>query len=615
MKQILYVFWVACAFWGCSSDKEETPVGGIAGSVSDKTTGDPVATVSVKLSTGESTVTGSDGTFSFTSLTPGTYSVDITKEGYKPNRTSVSVKAGEQAATHLLIERIPAVVTTDTTIINFGSDASLNTLSFKIVNSSYEDLVWEVEHNCSWIQEVKPQGGILRTGKTETIRIDIDRDLLDAGDNKTILVVRSSNGSSQVIAKAVAERELPVCQILEATNITSSSAILNGKILNSGTPAYTERGFVYGTTRNPTVKNTKVLVEGSGTGAFSVAISELSLNQTYYVRAYAVNKEGVSYSSEIEMSIKPILPEVSILDPTNINILTGAATLNGHITRAGDPAYMERGFVYSSTVKYPTVQNTKVVVPGSGEEAFYVNISELPLESNIYVRAYVTHSTGVVYSSRVLVISTQSIAPLVETLKPTDVGSLSRTVTLCGNVSRAGTPAYSERGFVFSTVRDPTINDNKIVVDGSGTVTSFNVSTDKLLPEARRYYVRAYAKNRGWISYGDNVYVDFPWIEFSSLKIAVQTESIGTGNWEEVNTMCKNSRIGGYSDWRLPTKDELMQIHILRDKIGIFDDRYYYWSSSVASASTYYTIYLSSGSIVPQKTNDSYRARCVRTLK
>lgn len=66
MKRIFYLFFVAVAFFACSKDSVETLPGRIAGSVSDKTTGEPVATVNVSLSPGgQSTVTGNDGTFSF----------------------------------------------------------------------------------------------------------------------------------------------------------------------------------------------------------------------------------------------------------------------------------------------------------------------------------------------------------------------------------------------------------------------------------------------------------------------------------------------------------------------------------------------------------------------
>ncbi|PKD18799.1 hypothetical protein APR41_17480, partial [Salegentibacter salinarum] len=80
-------------------------------------------------------------------------------------------------------------------------------------------------------------------------------------------------------------------------NITSESAIVSGNVTNDGGDSVTERGFVYGTSSNPTIADNKVQV-GIGTGEFSEAITGLSSETTYYVRAYAINGEGTSYGSE-----------------------------------------------------------------------------------------------------------------------------------------------------------------------------------------------------------------------------------------------------------------------------------------------------------------------------
>lgn len=116
---------MACmAFYGCASDEnEEVSLGSIAGSVSDRTTGEPVATVNVTLTPGgRSTVTGSDGSFSFTELEPQEYTVSISKENYNPNTSKVQVKTGEPTQAHLLIERIPAAITADRSLLDFGED-------------------------------------------------------------------------------------------------------------------------------------------------------------------------------------------------------------------------------------------------------------------------------------------------------------------------------------------------------------------------------------------------------------------------------------------------------------------------------------------------------------
>ena len=84
-------------------------------------------------------------------------------------------------------------------------------------------------------------------------------------------------------------------------NIISNSAILGGNVTSDGNVTVTERGICYDTSQNPTTSNTKV-ANGSGTGSFSGAITGLTANTTYYIRAYAINSQGTAYGNEIVFS-------------------------------------------------------------------------------------------------------------------------------------------------------------------------------------------------------------------------------------------------------------------------------------------------------------------------
>ena len=71
---------VCCAMFGCEKDKNQ---GSIYGTVTDYTTGDPISNANVRLNPrGETTLTGSDGTFQFYDLSDGQYSLSLSKNGY-----------------------------------------------------------------------------------------------------------------------------------------------------------------------------------------------------------------------------------------------------------------------------------------------------------------------------------------------------------------------------------------------------------------------------------------------------------------------------------------------------------------------------------------------------
>lgn len=53
----------------------------------------------------------------------------------------------------------------------------------------------------------------------------------------------------------------------------------------------------------------------------------------------------------------------------------------------------------------------------------------------------------------------------------------------------------------------------------------------------------------------DEVYV------IKAANLMVQKGDLGKGYWSTADAMCKASTLGGYNDWRLPTKDELMILY------------------------------------------------------
>lgn len=494
------LFFCLLGLYSCSSDStEEVNTGGIAGSVSDQTTGEPVATVNVTLSPGgKSTVTGNDGSFSFVDLEPDDYTIDIRKEGYNPNSSRIRVAAGQQSQAHLLIERIPAIVTADREELDFGENAGVNTLSFGIINSSYEDLSWQIEHDCKWIKEIRPASGVLKLGKTETIVVIIDRELLSAGNNETVLVVRSTNGRAEVKIKAVGvERDTPRLNILDATGITSSTATLNGEILAAGIPAYTERGFVYSLNSMPTFDNmlAKLTAPVTEDNTYSYNLRGLTLGETYYVRAYATNSVGTAYSAnEINFMTISSQPKVSVDGVSGINVTKGSATFKGTIVDAGDPAYFERGFVYG-TIHNPTLNDTKITVNGTGIGEFSADVTGLQLDERYYLRAYATSKIGeteqTIYSDNEIQFALSSTAPIVSTQPVTNLNVSAGSVTFNGTVESVGNPTYTERGFVYGLTSNPTIDDMKATVGGTGTGAFSTIIKDLQLDQ--KYYVRTYA--------------------------------------------------------------------------------------------------------------------------
>jgi len=625
MKRLIYAMLTGLLFAACAEDlKDEIPVGRISGSVSDKNTGEPVATVNATLSPGgNATVTGSDGSFEFIDLSPGEYSVNINKEGYNGNNKTVTVVAGQTTQAHLLIERIPAVITADRTELDFGENYSVNTLSFNIVNNNYEKLSWEMVNNCGWITDVSPKSGSLDYGKTGTIIVKIDRDLLSDGDNTTVLVLSTEGvGSTEITVRAYGKaKKKAVLNTLAVSSITATTAVLNGEIVDDGYPKYYERGIVLSEQSMPTLeqKLQQLTATMTNDSAYSCQAAGLTLGKTYYVRAYAVNDAGTAYSSnQVSFTTVAVGGKVTMKGIDDIDLNAHTAVAHGEVLEVGDPAYTERGFVYSHTNSSPTIYNSIVKVEGTGKGTFDAKLTNLEREATCYVRAYVKNEAGVTYSENTVTFSTGETLATVETLAATDVDESTYSAVLHGKVTFVGSPSYTERGFVYSTeYSTPTIDDSKVVVSGVG-LGEFEARVNNFSRESSTY-VRAYVTNSKGTFYGEAIEIFVPdYIVLKDLGIAVQREDIGYGDIASMETLCENSTVGGFSDWRLPTIDELATLYNLKDKIGGFSNPSYYWSSTLHSTGSYcyvYVLYFYNGTKLANYYSDVKRqARAVRTL-
>ncbi len=192
----------------------------------------------------------------------------------------------------------------------------------------------------------------------------------------------------------------PTASTTAASNITSSTATLNGNITSDGGAEITARGFVYAISNTDLIIGatdvTDVALSGT-TGSFNEEITGLTAGTAYYYKAYAKNSVGTTYGEEQSFTTLAVVPAVSTTTATAITSTT--ATLNGNITSDGGAEITARGFVYATSNADLIIGTTGVanVVVSGTTGVFTENITGLTAGTAYYYRAYATNSVDTSY--------------------------------------------------------------------------------------------------------------------------------------------------------------------------------------------------------------------------
>jgi hypothetical protein len=85
------------------------------------------------------------------------------------------------------------------------------------------------------------------------------------------------------------------------TNISYTTATATANLIDNGNGLILAKGVCLATQPNPGLGNS-ITVPGSSTGAFTVDLTSLTPNTTYYLRAFAVNTAGTSFGDEVSFT-------------------------------------------------------------------------------------------------------------------------------------------------------------------------------------------------------------------------------------------------------------------------------------------------------------------------
>jgi len=246
--------------------------------------------------------------------------------------------------------------------------------------------------------------------------------------------------------------------------------------------------------------------------------------------------------------------------------------------------------------------------------------------------------------------------PTLTTNSATNIGTFDATCG--GNISSNGGESIIERGICWATTSGPTRSTGFVSIEGGTGTGSYNCSMSNLSP-LTTYYVRAWATNSKGISYGNEV-------NFTTLSIGigasygggivVYADAYGHGiiaatmdasgrSWSgsaantgasgtavytgKSNTdkiiathgtdcaayNCRNYGVGGYTDWYMPSFDELTAIWNNRSYLsGLNTSGIVYLPSTENGQSQCYGIFFNNGAS-NNNFNKTYGTRAVRAVR
>ena len=126
-------------------------------------------------------------------------------------------------------------------------------------------------------------------------------------DKVKMNAVNHKQGASVRCIKDSIELYTPTLQTDSLYNGSISSVTVAATVYVNGGDSIISRGVCWGTAGSPTVSGSHA-TSGTGIGSFSVSISNLIPNTTYYVRGFATNGVGTGYGNELYFTTSDTVP-------------------------------------------------------------------------------------------------------------------------------------------------------------------------------------------------------------------------------------------------------------------------------------------------------------------
>ena len=240
----------------------------------------------------------------------------------------------------------------------------------------------------------------------------------------------------------------------------------------------------------------------------------------------------------------PELPSISTVPLSNADM--NSVQTGGSVTSDGGREIIDRGVVWG-TLPMPTIdQNLGSISSPGSIGIFDIVISGLSIGVNYYIRSFAVNELGVAYGNTITFMPSQPL-----NISDYHQGGIIAYLFQPGDIGPDGTSLY-------------------VSGEQHGVIAASASIGNVLLPWGCADAADAFS------SQGGEIVSDVGWAEYITNQIF---QYCGSGTAAE-STLGYSS--GGYSDWFLPTSDELYEIRAnVHENGGAYFQFHQYWSSTV----------------------------------
>lgn len=242
------------------------------------------------------------------------------------------------------------------------------------------------------------------------------------------------------------------------------------------------KGFCWNTAGMPTVVDHQKAADEE----FTAVLPDLSPGTLYYVRAFAENAYGISYSEELTVKLisLPVVGAVERIDPeTN--------TFRSVVMENGGSEITKKGFCWNRSGN-PSVTDHIV----TADKNFVATVADMEA-GTYYIRAFAVNEAGIGYGEELSISIHVMTVPELGAVRIVD----KETYMLTCTVLNSGGSKVTGNGFCWSMHDYPDLSDN-ILPAGE----EFVAALGELPPGV--YYIRGYATNKVGTGYSRTFRLD-----------------------------------------------------------------------------------------------------------